>query len=602
MALLVTQTSVVRGGAANVADLFRQGNYIPVYQRDFVWQGQQIKALWRDLFEHYKHHADSGERLINPSGYFLGAMVVIENGDSGLDEIVDGQQRLTSLTTMAAVCLDVLESLNSSDGRIQAWANQLSNILAQAESGDFVPKLRFSDEDINTFFFQSTFVKKRKTDKEIYWSEPWCKERLGRKKSPFAKMKEAINLGYEELISFLKEAKSAELRQVRLVSFIQLLIEGVIILRIKALSYTNAYAIFESLNNRGIPLSQSDLIKNEVLKNCSQAELEDVAECWQTARQNVESIDAQISMPDFVHYSYISRHGGVKAKDLYDRVRAIAVNSNSAKRYAEHLEEDARALVGLTDTFSSAWKQETCYMLKDINNVLKIRHCYPFLISAYRQYAESPNDFHAHVEAVMNFAFRYMKVIEDPLENFTTAIGKACLLMNNGEPLTKVLTLFREHAPDAQFISKFRDASFTNTKLAYFTVYYLEKIQLGGTFPKDHGIDQNLEHIMPRTPSPAHWPNIVKRKEESSAVFREYLWRIGNLIPLPAEINKSLKNKSIKLKILDPSGSDYTSGKHDLKSPLAVKNFLDDGEWTYKSIEDRQQYLADNLALKAWPL
>lgn len=600
--LLVQQSSVVKGSPVNVNDLFKGFNRVPVYQRDFVWQGKQVKALWNDFFQHYRQYADSSESLIRPMGYFLGAMVVIEGDDGAPDEVVDGQQRLTSLTTMAAVCFDLLSSRKNLDGKLTAWSTQLANILAQPESGDFLPKLSFSDSDLNDFFFQSTFKRRARHEKELYWQEAWCKERLSRKKSPFAKMKEAITVGYEEISAFLKEQKNEELRVNRLVSFVQLLIEGVILLRIKALSYTNAYAIFESLNNRGIPLSQSDLIKNEVLKNCNQADLEDVADSWQNARQLVEGIEKDFSMPDFVHYSYISRFGAIKANKLYDSVRAIAATSAAAKMYAEQLEEDAKVLVGLIDTFSASWHQETTYMLKDINNVLKIRHCYPFLMAAYRRYKDKKDTFHDHVEAVMNFAFRHMKVIEDPLENFTSAIGQACKFVNSGAELTDIRALFRANAPDDLFVNRFKEASFSNTKLAYYTVYYLEKVQLGGTFPKDHGADQNLEHIMPKTPTVTHWPTATKQKEESAALFKDYLWRIGNLLPLPAEINKSLKNKSILLKIKDPSGSDYTSGKHDLKSPLGVSKFLKNEEWTFESIDERQHYLADHFALKAWPL
>ncbi len=598
---LVQPTSVVKGSPVNVNDLFKQFNYIPVYQRDFVWQGKQVKALWNDLFEHYKQYADSNEELIRPEGYFLGAMVVIEGEENTPLEIVDGQQRLTSLTTLAAICYDILNSQNKPDGKVTSWATQLGGVLAQAESGDFVPKLSFSDEDISKFFFESTFRRKTKSSKESYWNEQWCKERLSRRKSPFSKMKEAILVGYKELDLFLGKVDTEEKRIKRLTSFVQLLLEGVIILRIKAMSYTNAYAIFESLNNRGIPLSQSDLIKNEILKTCNQADLDDVAERWQSARQIIESIE-MISMPDFVHYSYISRNGAVKANKLYDSVKSITSTSAFAKKYAEELEEDAEALERVTDSFDSSWGQQTTYMLKDIKNVLNVRHCYPYLMTVFRAYGTNPKAFEVHVEAVLNFAFRYMKVLEDPLENFSSAIGTACAMVQAGNSIGDIRKHFQSYAPDDQFVKRFEEASFSNTKLAYFTVYYLEKIQLGGTYPKDHGVDQNLEHIMPRTPTPTHWPHALHLKEENSAVYREYLWRIGNVIPLPAAINKSLKNKSIQLKLKDPSNTDYTSGNHGLQSPLTVSGYLDNGEWTYNSIERRQKYLAQNLAIKAWPL
>lgn len=598
---LVNPPSVVKGSPVNVKSLFGKFNHIPVYQRDFVWQGKQVKALWNDLIHHYHAYAQN-ESLVNPEGYFLGAMVVIEKGDELPDEVIDGQQRLTSLTTIATICLDALKNIKNPSEEVKAWTTTLSTIIASPDGGGFIPKLSFSDKEITDFFFSSTHKNLSKAEKENYWNEPWCKEKLKRKKSPFFKMREAISVGHQELANFLKTTGDKEKQTRRLLSFIQLLTEGVIVLRITAMSYSNAYAIFESLNNRGIPLSQSDLIKNEVLDACDNSNLLEVGEHWQNARQIIDSIEIKtLSMPDFVHYSYISRNGMEKANKLYDRVKERVSSPSFAKDYAEGLEKDANAMYSLTEAFDDQWTQETIFMLKDIKNVLNIKHCYPFLIAVYHAYAKSPSDFKVHVEAVMNFAFRYMKVIEDPLENFTSAIGSACLMVAQGKSITEIRSHFRKEAPDEQFVKRFEDASFSNTKLAYFTVYYLEKVLLRGTTPNDHGIEQNLEHIMPKKPN-NKWLESTNWKKSNPEEFNEYLWKIGNLIPLPAAINKSLQNKPIMQKIKDPSELDYTSGNHALRSPLTISNYLVDGQWTKASIDLRQKELAENLALKAWPL
>jgi hypothetical protein len=597
---LVNPPSVVKGNPVNVRSLFVKFNHIPVYQRDFVWQGKQVKALWNDLIQHYRAYARD-ESLINPEGYFLGAMVVIEK-DGAPDEVIDGQQRLTSLTTIASICFDALATIGNQTEEIKAWTATLTQMIESPDGGGFTPKLSFSDEEITEFFFTSIHKNSSKELKETYWNEPWCKEKLKRKKAPFFKMKEAISVGYQELEAFLNEIHDSEKRTRRLISFIQLLTEGVIVLRITAMSYSNAYAIFESLNNRGIPLSQSDLIKNEILDACDNSNLVEVGEHWQNARQIIDSIEIKtLSMPDFVHYSYISRNGMEKANKLYDKIKQSVSSPALAKNYAEGLEKDANAMYCLTEAFDACWKTETNSMLKDIKNVLNIKHCYPFLIAAYHAHANNPSIFNSYVEAVMNFAFRYMKVIEDPLENFTAAIGSACVMVIQGKSLDEIKNHFRKEAPDDQFIKRFEDASFSNTKLAYFTVYYLEKVLLNGTTPNDHGVDQNLEHIMPKKPN-ARWPDTTAWKKANPDEFNEYLWKIGNLIPLPASINKSLQNKPILQKIQDPSGQDYTSGNHHLKSPTTISNYLVEDQWTKVSIDTRQRELAENYAVKAWSL
>jgi hypothetical protein len=599
---IVEPNSVVKGGPITVKSLFGKFNHIPVYQRDFVWQGKQVKALWGDLIQHYHTYAKN-ESLVNTQGYFLGAMVVIENGEEIPDEVIDGQQRLTSLTTMATICLDFLRSITDPNEEVKAWIETLGPMIASPDGGRFIPKLSFSDNEITEFFFNSTYKNLQKTEKESYWNETWCREKLKRKKSPFFKMKEAISIGYEELEKFLAKVDDEEKKIRRLISFIQLLTEGVIILRIKAMSYTNAYAIFESLNNRGIPLSQSDLIKNELLSACDDSTLLEVGEYWQNARQIIDSIELKtLSMPDFIHYSYISRHGMEKANKLYDQIKRRLSSPDAAKIYAEELEKDANALYSLTEQFDDKWTPETMDMLRDVKNVLNIKHCYPFLIAAYRIHCDNPSTFAQYVAAVMNFAFRYMKVLEDPLENFSLAIGVACKMMVEGKEIDEIRAHFKMEASDDQFVKRFEDSSFSNTKLAYFTVYYLEKVLLKkGTVPTQHGLEQNLEHIMPKKPN-NKWPNATKWKKENPEEYNEYLWKIGNLIPLPASINKSLQNKPIVQKIQDPSGIDYSSKNHSLISPQTISSFLIDGQWTKESIDLRQKELAEKLALKAWPL
>jgi uncharacterized protein with ParB-like and HNH nuclease domain len=98
---LVQAKSVVDGSAINVIDVLKSENEIPAYQRDYVWQKKQIVQLWEDLIEHFKRY-NHNEELINLEGYFIGAIVVIAKDATEPLEIVDGQQRLTALSTIAA--------------------------------------------------------------------------------------------------------------------------------------------------------------------------------------------------------------------------------------------------------------------------------------------------------------------------------------------------------------------------------------------------------------------------------------------------------------------------------------------------------------------
>ncbi len=597
---LINAKTVVDGDAESVYSLLKLDYNIPPYQRDYVWQEKHVGQLWDDLFDHYRRFEIS-ESLVNPEGYFLGAMVVIEDPTTKTLEVVDGQQRLTTLSTIISVLFDKLQILPTSDPNRIGHEHTIREMLGKFDNGSWIANLRFSDLDLAKFFIESCLNKRDKAEKEKYWAEPWCVERISKKKSPVARLKAAMDVGYTKVEKFLAAQPNPALGVARLLSLLKLTTEAVVLLKITARSYGSAYAIFESLNNRSVPLSQADLIKNELLKLAAPTDRDDITENWVSARELVETMEP-IQLPDALHYSYLSRYGRAKARDLYQRAKSQVTSAAVAKSYSDSLLEDIEALDSCVTNFDSNWTAETTNMLKDIKNVLNVKLCYPFLIAAHRKHQGSPGDFEAHVRAAMNFSFRFIKVGEGSLEVFANTISDAALLVQAGNPIADVKKLFLAQAPDAQFVSEFQTFSTGSVKLGYFCVYYLELVQItgSGVIPVPHGIDQNLEHIMPKAPNQKHWPTISTLKKSNPEAFRGYLWRVGNLLPLPASINKSLKNKDIQHKINNTTPNCYSATA--LSSPKKVVNYLDAGDWTYESIDDRQSDLAANYAISAWSL
>lgn len=599
MATLIVPKSVVGGTPINVTDLLKTPHRIPAYQRDYVWQEKTVQQMWSDLIEHFRMNSQA-EKLPDPEGYFLGAMVVIEHSDDAPLEIVDGQQRLTTLNTIVSVLYDAVQQLDDKNPSKIGLQTRLLEMLAKYDGDNWVPNLSFTDKDLQEFFFKSCIENRSLVKKREYWDSSWAKERLARKRSPLTRIRAAIEGGYTALDKFLDECSDAEARETRLVSLIRLVTEVVVVLRITAKSYSNAYSIFESLNNRGVPLSQADLIKSELLKMAPESDREEIIENWTRARQAADTFEV-VQLPDLVHYSYLSRHGRIKAKDLYSAVKKKLCGApENAKRYSEDLVEDAEALDALSENFSSEWSADTTNMLKDLKSVLGVKLCYPFLLSAYRKYAKNPAQLELYVRLIMNFVFRYMKVLEGSQDALAAIVSDAALGVNSGKSPKEIGDELRKHASDEKFVEEFRSVAFSNVKLAYFSVYYLEKVQLAGAIPVNHGEDQNLEHIMPKSPKSSEWAQIAQEKEASPEIFKDYLWRVGNLLPLPANINKSLKNRGIKHKILNETACHYNATT--LVSPKEVCKFLDNDDWSFKSIEERQNFLAQEYAVRAWRL
>lgn len=594
----INPTAVVSGVSFRLLDLLSKNQYvIPDYQRDFVWKRNQVLQLWNDLEAHYGRNTKSEEIVMAPGAYFLGAMVVLEAEDGSPSEVVDGQQRLTTFCCIASVLLTKVEAL-SDDSMKEGLKQNLMSMIATYAGGEWKAKVGFTDEKLERFLICSCIEHRTTPDREKYWeNDAEAKELLKRKNATPARIREAIRCTHEEVERFLGEIDDDGQRLQRIASLIQLYTECFVVLKIRASSHSTAYDLFESLNYRGMPLAQADLIKNELIKAAPSQDMRDaVVENWLLVKDSLSSHEV-LNLPDFLHYCYMGRVRHIKANKLFDSVKQELITTD-AQSYSDRLVADAGVLEKLV-TVNDEWSDTTNSMLRDMRRVLNVRLAYVALIAGCEVLGDDKNLFEVFVRLISNFTFRYMKVLEGDVGQLAQIMSNTVELLRKQEPLTVIASTLAKHASDKQFAAGFRNVGFTNTKLSYYVVYCIEKVRLSGVEPVPHGDEQHLEHIMPRTPTVQNWPDAVELKQADSERFREYLWRVGNLLPLPADINTSIKNKSIAYKISNETNKDYH--QPNLVSPKEVEKYLVNNEWTLESIENRQKDLASH-AVVAWSL
>lgn len=590
--------TVVNGEANNIQDLFSCNYQIPDYQRDYVWKTKTIEQLIGDLIHHYqKITSNDNFRQQGITGYFLGAMVVIPK-DKVIQEVVDGQQRLTTLTLIAAALCDLLKRLvpDSHDKKF-GYTQLLQGITAIFPSGKASARISFSDDLFNEFYAGIVATPRTRREKSLFVSQQIYKARLKNKNSSFFIAASGLAAIYKKIYSFLRDVKGADRKErkiLRLITFIELFLEFVVILKIEAKTYESAYNIFESLNNRGIPLSQADLIKNELLKLASsEDERDQLIENWNSAKSIIE--DTELKFTDFIHYSWLSRFGHIKSAALLSGLKKrIDANDLGSVIYSEYLREDAEAFRALFLEQPVSWPNNLKEKLLDIKNVLGIKFAYPFAFAVHRKHLGNIAEFSKLMDLLSNFVFRFMKVGEGSVESLADVIADCSQLINTGASYSEVAAKFKMLSSDSSFINDFKDYSTNNAKLCYYIVYCFERFKLSGTIPIPHGLEQHLEHIMPKRPTQVFWPQALQLKTASSIDYSDLIWRIGNLVPLPGAVNTSLKNKSIQDKLI---GYKTTS----LRSTAEVEDFLEDGEWTSSSIVKRQNTLAA-IAPEVWPL
>ncbi len=226
----------ILGKAKTVRELLKGVKYsIDYYQREYKWQEKQIQELVDDLSGKFLEDYQPGHarnKVADYPHYFLGSIIISKKDNANY--IVDGQQRLTSLTLL----LILLRNLQK--GRDK-----------QVNVDELIFSERFDQRSFNLHVDERTPAMEA-----LYEGHPF--DINGRPESV-----QNLVQRYHELESFFP----AELRDAALPYFTDWLLENVHLVEITAYSDDDAYTIFETMNDRGLSLSHTDMLKGYLLAN-----------------------------------------------------------------------------------------------------------------------------------------------------------------------------------------------------------------------------------------------------------------------------------------------------------------------------------------------
>ena len=233
----------ILGDAKSVRTLLSQKYRIDYYQRDYKWEPKQIQELIEDLTTRFLRDFDEShprKQVAHYGQYFLGSIIISDKDNERF--IVDGQQRLTSLTLLL-IYLNGLQQDRAPDQRV-----------------DDVAKLIYSTQfGANSFNLD---VSERNA----------CLQSLidGDEPDPTDQSPSVQNLisRYNDITEFFPE----DLQGKTLPYFVDWLIDKVMLVEITAFSDDDAYTIFETMNDRGLSLTPTDMLKGYLLANIMEDE------------------------------------------------------------------------------------------------------------------------------------------------------------------------------------------------------------------------------------------------------------------------------------------------------------------------------------------
>jgi uncharacterized protein with ParB-like and HNH nuclease domain len=544
------------------------GSYytVPSFQRDYSWTEDEVDQLWSDITD----TLDEGR-----SEYFMGA-IVVNNSKKPELVLIDGQQRLTTISILMCVLRDIAKEKGD---------NQLAQQISQSYLGSLdlrtrktEPKLVLNDR--NNHFYQENIVETKNVEELKGLS----------KKRSIDKSNKLILDAYLSLRQRVQErvSKTEEFTET-LIQIEECIKYKLISIVILVPDEANSYLIFETLNDRGLELSVADLLKNYLFSRASNR-LPEFQRKWVEINQEVDRFE----LTKFIRYYWLSSRGVVREKELYRTIARELQKQSDVFNFLNGLREAAEVYGAFEKPDSSVWDLFGQDLKNDIArlSLFKVSQCYSVLLAAKESL---PDDLFPKVlRMIVIISFRYNIICGFSPQKLESTYSDAAKYIRSQKPKSiKAIfdQLSKVYPSDTDFVRYFEVKSVSGGNAAKLARYILGEINSYYMGSKElvvnpNGIELNLEHILPQTPSET-WLVEFPKKDKM-----QYVYRLGNMTLLDSLINRKVGNNSFQEKC---STAFY-------QSKLEVtKEILNYSVWGPKQIEERQRKMA-KAACQIWRL
>jgi hypothetical protein len=357
-------------------------------------------------------------------------------------------------------------------------------------------------------------------------------------------------------------------------------------------SDVNAYKMFETLNDRGLKTSQSDLVKNYLFGQ-SAARLAEAQQKWALLRGTLESLDEEDITVNFLRHALIAMSGYLTAPDVYEAVQAKARGEQQSIAFLNALENLATSYVAIFNPEHEKWNRYPDSMRRAIQtlNLFNIRPFRPLMLAVAAKFA--PQEAAKAFQAFVIWGVRLMLASSTRSGSVEQPLAAAAQSAFAGE-VTTIAKLRSRIAGVVPTDEPFRRAvEIATVSKASLARYYLRSLEMAAKkeatpwfIPNDDKQTINLEHVLPVKPD-ATWNRFFPNQETMQA----YVRRLGNMALLLAKSNSDLASCDFETK-----KRAYAESPYELTRQISTVN-----EWNETRIVERQEGLAE-LALRAWPL
>jgi len=531
---------------------------IPDYQRPYKWDLEKCEILWQDLTGFFEERTVSEE-------YYLGTVVTCKNDESGKIEIevIDGQQRITSLLLLLRAFYKKLENSTIVDDNITGLKNQIAPCIWD------VNPISGRVSDTSLIHIESRVA--TESDNEVFHAIL----RTGKSKPSATDL---YSKNYNYFFSMCEEY--AMNNPIHWQAFCVSILKNCIILPIDCEKLDTALTIFSTLNDRGMPLSDSDIFKAQLYrsKTTAQEKLE-FTSSWKELTETVD--DAGMSLDAlFRNYSHVIRGRS------RDKTKEIALRKFYAGEKFEKLKQPnlMKELQELAEFWLTVKQGKSTFQGREFisQQSFKYLHClnhYPneywkYVTSAYFFKNKDSDSFYTSFSEYLAtlISFLFAEFVQKPTVNkIKDSCYQFCIDIFEGKPLTIITSIPPEFSTTLAQTVNYKIARAIILLHAYLNPNQIELIES----------NFEIEHIFPRVWQAANYNGW---NHEDAKV---YLERYGNKVAIGKKLNIQ-------------AGNGYFGQKKNKykDSPIANVNDLSkypSDDWVNTDIEAREKLFLESI-------
>lgn len=552
----------------SVKELLSEGKdhqfVIPEYQRPYAWGDEEIQTLFDDLWEFTTNGQGGSE---NNGTYFLGTVVAYEN-DNKEQEIIDGQQRITSLFLLLRAIYTMLSNADTK-------TKEAENFIKQIEPAIWRTNKLTGEVDYTSILLTSRVMNNE--GNEIL-------RKLLETGKADEKAEDNYSLNYIKFQELL--AGVSKDNPLMIYEFIYVILNQAILLPITADTQDTALTIFSTLNDRGLQLSDADIFKAKIYNHLTADQKPDFIEAWKDLDEKATNAGESIQQL-FYYYMFYLRALDKDNKTTTPGVRKYYSANKFEKLFAENLMNNLSIILTVWRVVNKhehfeeeAWTSNIAILqsLDTLSSYPNEFWKYPVVIFylAHRNEEEFEDNFDAFLKKLL------LELLTKYLITPTINAVKSDILKLNVEIIASARPKFEfKEIDDKQLEGRIRIPHRNAVRMLLKILAYEKQDSL---LPDKW----EIEHILPQKWQAAYFMN------DSEETIKERIEHIGNKLPFEKKLNIIAGNG-----YFDKKKKEYADSAIEVTKEMST---FDSHDWKLEQISERDIRVSDAIIaiLKKW--